>query len=183
MAPTEGVEPPASWFVARRSLQLSYVGAGPGSHLPGTLFGRVGLSEKVRAEPELQGSGPRAQRPRPQRDAGGDQVLISRSRTSCPLAGVFWSSQEELNFRPQSYQLCALPLSYGTRGPGALSRGPVRVGAPRAGGSGGGPGMRGWCRRRDLNPRPSLYESAALPLSYAGDVCGDYGSGALPATM
>ena len=27
-----------------------------------------------------------------------------------------------------------------------------------------------WCRRRDLNSRPSLYESAALPLSYAGRV-------------
>ena len=100
----------------------------PGSHLPGTLFGGVGLSEKGRADPELQGSGPRAQRPRPQRDAGGDQVLIPRSRTSCPRSGVFWSSREELNFRPQSYQLCALPLSYETGGPGALSRGPVRGG-------------------------------------------------------
>ena len=26
----------------------------------------------------------------------------------------------------------------------------------------------GWCRRRDLNPRPRAYESLALPLSYAG---------------
>ena len=27
---------------------------------------------------------------------------------------------------------------------------------------------RGWCRRRDLNPRPPAYEADALPLSYAG---------------
>jgi hypothetical protein len=27
-----------------------------------------------------------------------------------------------------------------------------------------------WSRRRDLNPRPADYKSAALPLSYAG-VC------------
>ena len=26
----------------------------------------------------------------------------------------------------------------------------------------------GWSRRRDLNPRPADYESAALPLSYTG---------------
>jgi hypothetical protein len=26
-----------------------------------------------------------------------------------------------------------------------------------------------WCRWRDLNPRPWLYESPALPLSYNGD--------------
>ena len=26
----------------------------------------------------------------------------------------------------------------------------------------------GWCRRRDLNPRPPAYEADALPLSYAG---------------
>lgn len=26
----------------------------------------------------------------------------------------------------------------------------------------------GWCRRRDLNPRPAHYECAALPLSYCG---------------
>jgi hypothetical protein len=25
-----------------------------------------------------------------------------------------------------------------------------------------------WSRRRDLNPRPADYESAALPLSYTG---------------
>jgi hypothetical protein len=25
-----------------------------------------------------------------------------------------------------------------------------------------------WSRRRDSNPRPALYESAALPLSYVG---------------
>jgi len=27
---------------------------------------------------------------------------------------------------------------------------------------------RSWSRRRDLNPRPADYESAALPLSYTG---------------
>ena len=26
----------------------------------------------------------------------------------------------------------------------------------------------GWCRRRDLNPRPPAYEADALPLSYVG---------------
>jgi hypothetical protein len=25
-----------------------------------------------------------------------------------------------------------------------------------------------WCRRQDLNPRPTVYKTAALPLSYAG---------------
>ena len=25
-----------------------------------------------------------------------------------------------------------------------------------------------WCRQRGLNPRPSVYKTAALPLSYAG---------------
>jgi len=28
-----------------------------------------------------------------------------------------------------------------------------------------------WSRRRDLNPRPADYESAALPLSYTGTGC------------
>jgi hypothetical protein len=28
--------------------------------------------------------------------------------------------------------------------------------------------LEGWCRRRDLNPRPPAYEADALPLSYAG---------------
>lgn len=28
--------------------------------------------------------------------------------------------------------------------------------------------LRKWCRRRDLNPRPTHYECVALPLSYAG---------------
>jgi hypothetical protein len=28
-----------------------------------------------------------------------------------------------------------------------------------------------WSRRRDLNPRPADYESAALPLSYTGADC------------
>jgi hypothetical protein len=28
--------------------------------------------------------------------------------------------------------------------------------------------MSAWSRRGDLNPRPSDYESLALPLSYAG---------------
>ena len=27
---------------------------------------------------------------------------------------------------------------------------------------------KGWCRRRDLNPRPPAYEADALPLSYTG---------------
>ena len=26
----------------------------------------------------------------------------------------------------------------------------------------------GWCRQQDLNPRPSVYKTAALPLCYAG---------------
>jgi hypothetical protein len=33
---------------------------------------------------------------------------------------------------------------------------------------GGSFAMSGWSRRGDLNPRPSDYESLALPLSYAG---------------
>src|SRR5664279_2562156 len=28
--------------------------------------------------------------------------------------------------------------------------------------------LEGWCRRRDLNPRPPAYEADALPLSYVG---------------
>lgn len=32
-----------------------------------------------------------------------------------------------------------------------------------------------WCRKRDLNPRPTHYECVALPLSY----CGDPGHGAV----
>ncbi len=28
---------------------------------------------------------------------------------------------------------------------------------------------RNWCRRRELNPRPTVYKTVALPLSYAGD--------------
>lgn len=163
MAPTEGVEPPASWFVARRSIQLSYVGAMvPGSHLPGTLFGRVGLSEKVRANPELQGSGPRIQHPRPQRDVGGDQVLISRSRSSCPLLGgvlVVPGGLEPPTFRLSGERSTPELRDEGTGAPwrgrsGWARRVPEAVGA--------GPEY-GWCRQEDSNLRPPDYESGALP--------------------
>jgi hypothetical protein len=35
-----------------------------------------------------------------------------------------------------------------------------------------GLGQTSWSRREDSNPRPALYESAALPLSYVGAGCG-----------
>ena len=46
----------------------------------------------------------------------------------------------------------ALRRAKGERGPGCP--GPLLHG--------------GWCRQRGLNPRPSVYKTAALPLSYAG---------------
>ena len=39
---------------------------------------------------------------------------------------------------------------------------------------------RGWCQRRDLNPRPKAYESSALPLSYSGESLPDKGTRARP---
>ena len=30
---------------------------------------------------------------------------------------------------------------------------------------------KSWCRRRELNPRPTHYECVALPLSYCGIAC------------
>ena len=46
----------------------------------------------------------------------------------------------------------------------------TQSGGAGAGGGGGFSGVRphrsgqGWCRVRDLNPRPSVYKTAALPL-------------------
>ena len=34
-----------------------------------------------------------------------------------------------------------------------------------------------WCRRRDLNPRPTHYECVALPLSYCGPACAECAPG------
>src|SRR6266850_7051098 len=51
-------------------------------------------------------------------------------------------------------------------GPGARTSGLRLGGYERANPS--GVSAEYWSRRRDLNPRPADYESAALPLSYTG---------------
>jgi predicted RNA-binding Zn-ribbon protein involved in translation (DUF1610 family) len=59
----------------------------------------------------------------------------------CPKCGDFFSSKEGL----RRLSICEAVLRQG-----------------------GSFAMSGWSRRGDLNPRPSDYESLALPLSYAG---------------
>ena len=44
----------------------------------------------------------------------------------------------------------------------------VRAGSPNRSSRSESIAGEAWCRKRGLNPRPSVYKTAALPLSYSG---------------
>ena len=66
----------------------------------------------------------------------------SAHQRACITFRIIWSGQRDSNSRHLPWQGSALPTELY----------PHLI----------------WCRRKDLNPRPSLYKSAALPLCYSG---------------
>ena len=97
--------------------------------------------------------------------------LWARRATTAPPRNLYWSGRRDSNPRHSAWKADALPtelLPHGGEGRIRTYEGISQqiYSLPRLTTS---LPLHIWSRRRDLNPRPADYKSAALPLSYTGN--------------